>query len=509
MVELNEFGQMIFLDRYALKDTEHKTLAEGDLVLAVRDRGSYQKEIGHILKILPDCYEVQFSDGSVHTFFHASELDKPLELDISETFTRVAKAVAEAEEDLNMRPVYQDQFFDIMNDGYFIPAGRILSGAGAPGGLTLYNCYVIPSPKDSRGGIIDTLKIMVEIMSRGGGVGINLSSLRPKGAYVKGVNGRSSGSVSWGELYSSTTGLIEQGGSRRGALMLVLEDWHPDLLEFINAKKDSKRLVNSNISVGLSNKFMEAVQEDGDWVFEFPDTTHELYSTWDGDLESYKGPKIVYGTVPAKQVWNAICQSAWESAEPGVWFKTMSNIYSATDEKLIGVNPCGEQPLPAWGVCNLGSINLSKFATSNTSSIELMVNWNELRRVICTAVRFLDNVIDVTPYHFGQNRDQQIKERRIGLNTMGLAELLIKCGLKYGSEESLEFVGRLYEFISREAHWASAILAAEKGPCEAKFNYDGYYPGGSEFADYVSMHGMRNATLLTQAPNGTIGTMMG
>jgi ribonucleoside-diphosphate reductase alpha chain len=224
---------------------------------------------------------------------------------------------------------------EVAEDHSFVSAGVVVS-----------NCYVIDSPKDSRSGIIKTLSEMTEIMSRGGGVGINISSLRPRHSYVKGVNGRSSGSVSWGALYSFVTGLIEQGGSRRGALMLILNDWHPDVFDFINSKRQAGQITNANISVNVSDKLMAAIKADGDWELMFPDTGDAKYdSDWNGDLDGWraKGGKVIkYRTVKAREVWNAIIESAWASAEPGLWFGERSNkeSNSAYFNPLICTNPC-------------------------------------------------------------------------------------------------------------------------------------------------------------------------
>ncbi len=402
---------------------------------------------------------------------------------------------------------YSGMVFDIEveEDHSFVSAGVVVS-----------NCYVIPSPKDSRRGIVDTLSQMMEIMSRGGGVGINVSSLRPRHSYVKGVNGRSSGSVSWGALYSFVTGLIEQGGSRRGALMLILNCWHPDVLEFINAKRDMGKITNANISVGITDKFMDAVHADADWDLIFPDTSDPDYETmWDGNLDKWLAadkPVVVHKTVKAREIWNSIIESAWASAEPGVFFIERANKMSNSwyyDAGYLGcTNPCGEQPLPGYGVCNLGAINLSKFVRDGD------VAWDDLGKAVRYSVRFLDNVIDATPYFFDENYAQQKAERRVGLNTMGLAEMLIRLGIRYGSEESVQFIDRLYRFISSEAYHASADIAAEKGPFPMfdaeKFLQSGYMQAMPEdVREAVRQKGMRNVTLLTQAPNGTTGTLVG
>lgn len=425
---------------------------------------------------------------------------------------RVAKAIANKEDD---RDKWVREFTWLMNDWRFVPAGRILSGAGAIGDKTLYNCYVLPSPHDSRGGIFDTLRQMAEIMSRGGGVGLNLSSLRPSGAKVVGVNGKSNGAVSWGGLYSYTTGLISQGGSRRGALMLVLEDWHPDILEFVNVKRDNGKMTNTNLSVGISDEFMGALERGESWSLVFPDTTYPAYDEeWDGNLTAWqdKGyPVKCYATIPARDLWQAIADSACACAEPGVWFcghaRAMSN--SSYYNHIVGVNPCGEEPLPAWGVCNLGSINLSAFHDDSLEG----VNWIELRRAVRAGVRFLDNVIEVTPYYFEENERQQKQERRLGLGTMGLADLLIKRGLVYGGEGALDFTERLYRFIAIEAYEASIDLAIERGSFPA-FDATQFVQGGfvrtlpEALRSKIARFGIRNVTLLTAAPTGTTGTMI-
>ncbi|MBL8146046.1 MAG: hypothetical protein JNL34_06655 [Anaerolineae bacterium] len=779
---------------------------------------------------------------------------------------------------------------EVAEDHSFVSAGVVVS-----------NCYVVPSPRDSRRGIIDTLSQMTEIMSRGGGVGINISSLRPRHSYVKGVNGRSSGAVSWGALYSFVTGLIEQGGSRRGALMLILDDWHPDVFDFINSKRTAGKITNANISVGVSDRLMDAVKADADWELMFPDTHAPNYDAdWDGNVEQWianGGATQVYRTVKAREVWNAIIESAWTSAEPGVFFRERYNkesnswyfapiiatnpcvtgetlvstengymqarnlqvgmkirtpaglhpiekIYNngiqkifrvefsdggslecTADHKLkvvrgkkyewvaaqnlqtgdkvlvmpneafnsprrlpeeairyiekrhlnvadihdrrlglmvgtvlgdgslrkmksrnsyayvcsiafgvreqawlevvqghledmgvhstlnrsakdfpvgdgtvvthqalrlypyklgtllakIGVplnlhapqkyipdalmsldreflagvldglfstdgnvslkrdnpllrfttsseklaqqvrllllqfgihgriyhterdldlqydgrsmagtgvkydlvimnegiarfyseiglsNPdkaarlkdaaenwhfngaswlasvvsvedtgrqeevydvfepntitwvtngyvsldCGEQGLPGFGVCNLGAINLAKFYDEARNDVA----WDDLDRAVRYATRFLDDVIDSTPYFFDENRQQQLGERRVGLNNMGLAELLIRLGVRYGSDESVALIDKLYGFIARASYETSVELAAEKGAFPQfdaeKFLQSGFMQSMPEdVRQKVRQNGIRNVTLLTQAPTGTTGTMV-
>ncbi|MGE4583021.1 MAG: adenosylcobalamin-dependent ribonucleoside-diphosphate reductase [Sphaerochaeta sp.] len=510
--ELSGLGRKIFLDRYALKDVKKQTLKIGDVVVAVSNPKTGQREIGVVTELgLDDAITVKLDDGVI-LHVKREDVDKPLETDPAQMLARVAKGIA-SQEKPEVRKQWEKEFNWLLEDWKFVPGGRILTGAGTDQNLTYFNCYVIPSPKDSRGGIIASLGQMTEIMSRGGGVGMNISSLRPRHSYVKGVNGRSSGSVSWGGLFSFVTGLIEQGGSRRGALMLILNVWHPDILDFINSKREMGRITNANISVGITDDFMAAVRSDGDWETYFPDTSDPDYnSKWDGDIAKWQkdGHKVVvYQKLKAKKIWEAIVESAWASAEPGVFFidrynKMSNSWYYST---IQSTNPCGEQGLPPWGVCNLGSINLSQFVQHKK------VLYEDLGRTVRAAVRFLDDVIDDTPYFFDENKKQQLSERRIGLGTMGLADMLIKMELAYGSEESLKFIEELYKFICVEAYTESSDLAKEKGSFPL-FDAEKLLQSGfmvqlpEDIREKVRTQGLRNVTLLTQAPTGTTGTMV-
>jgi ribonucleoside-diphosphate reductase alpha chain len=895
--QLTALGEKIFLDRYALKDGKKESVAVGDVVIVAVNKETGQREIATVTALQGRTVTVELRDGQTIER-PLEQLDKPLETRPEQMLDRVAQGIA-AVEAPNKQTEWQQKFRWLLDDWKFVPGGRILTAAGTDQNLTFYNCYVIPSPQDSRGGIMTTLTQMTEIMSRGGGVGINISSLRPHHAYVKGVNGRSSGAVSWGELYSFVTGLIEQGGSRRGALMLIMNVWHPDVLEFINSKRMMGRITNANISIGITDDFMGAVKADGDWNLVFPDTGVPDYDElWDGNLTAWQAagkPVVVHKTVKARDIWNSIIESAWASAEPGVFFverynklsnshyfapilctnpcttgdtlvstehgyvrardlrvgmqirtpaglKPIEKIYNngvqriyrvefsdggylecTADHKLkvvrdkkyewvavsnlrqgdkvlvsaneafglrrnlpaeamayikkrdlrladyydrslgfvvgvvmgdgtlrkltsrnsysyqcriafgaheeewfnqfvslmdrmnihtlrtteekdiltsdgtvvthaavrlhcyklatllvkIGLRPnlkapdkiipetflqmekeflagildglfstdgsvllkqdnpmlrfhtasyelaqqvrllllqfgihgriytatraedleydgrsmvgtgvkydlvvmnegiarfyaeiglshpekgqrlkeiaenwhfiggtwtasvisvqdtereeevydlyepntltwitngyvsfdCGEQGLPAWGVCNLGALNLARFVTDG------QVDWPTLGQAVRYAVRFLDNVIDATPYFFEENKQQQLSERRVGLGTMGLAEMMIRLKIRYGSPASVEFLDQLYRFIASEAYLASAEYAAEKGAFPMfeteKFLQSGFMQGmPEEVRAAIRRQGIRNVTLLTQAPTGTTGTMV-
>ncbi|MFA5133649.1 MAG: adenosylcobalamin-dependent ribonucleoside-diphosphate reductase [Patescibacteria group bacterium] len=407
-----------------------------------------------------------------------------------EMWRRVAKNLSLVEKTEAETIVSERKFYEMLENFKFVPGGRILSGAGVMGQRTFYNCFVIPSPEDSRGGIMNSVTTMAEIMARGGGVGVNISSLRPKGSYVKGVNGKASGAVSFGGLYSYVTGLITQGGSRRGALMLMLNDDHPDIEEFITIKRTMGVITNANLSVCISDKLMEAVKDDRDWDL-----------VW---------KEKVYKTVRARYLWDLICESAWASGEPGIFFIDRANKNSNTwyFEKLISTNPCGEQPLSAWAVCNLGSLNLSEFVKSGT------VDWTLMSHTIRQAVHFMDNVIDTTEYFYPENAESQKKIRRIGLGTMGLADMLIKLKIRYGSEDAIAFCEKLYSFIRDEAYRASIDLARRRGAF-ASFDKDKYLQGEfiktlpQDIRDGIAQYGIRNAMLLTQAPTGTTSLLSG
>ena len=463
--EWNEQRQAVFVDRYALRDTN-----------------------GKLLEHTPD-----------------------------EMFRRVANALGRDEDEA-------ENFYQLMRSWKFLPGGRILAGVGSGHEVTYFNCFTIPvEPKDpkngrdSRDAIMNTIATMLEINSRGGGVGINWSVLRPRGSYVKGVGGTSSGSVSWMLAANGVAAQVEQGGTRRAALMFMLADWHPDILEFIEVKKSRDKMQHANLSVAVSEAFMDAVKNDRMWNLEFPDISNPNYdAVWDGDLTKWKlmgYPTVVYREIPARELWQKICYAAWDNAEPGVVFLERYNNeygcrYNAT---IIATNPCGELGLEPYGVCCLGALNLVAFYRKVTNDVD----YNELFDAVCMAVRFLDRVIDVNPYFLDQNKEQALKLRRIGLGTMGLADLLILKGLRYGSDKAVEFTKKLYKEIAIAAYRASAALAEEFGPFPA-FDAEKYLKHSTFikrlpeiWQDHIKTYGLRNATLLAQAPTGTTSILAG
>ncbi len=443
------------------------------------------------------------------------EQGNPLEKTPEEMWKRVAKGIASVEKTAALRSKWEKKFYDLMEGFKFLPGGRILAGAGTGFDVTYFNCFVIPNPPDSRGGIMQNLTEMIEIMAHGGGVGLNLSGLRPRGSRVKKVNGFSSGPINWAELYSlATKDIVQQGGSRRGALMLMLHDWHPDIEEFITVKQDLTKINGANLSVCVSDKFMEAVKNDKEWDLVYPDLDDPDYDKeWNGDLDEWKakGHKVkVYKTVKASYLWNLICEAAWRSAEPGLHFLERSNKRSNTwyFEKLIATNPCGEQPLGAWAVCNLGAMNLAAYVKDGEFDYE------SFGQDVHIAMRFMDNVIDDTHYFYEKNEKVAKDIRRTGLGILGLADALIKMKVRYGAEESLPILHKIFQTLRDNAYIASANLAKEKGPFP-KFDKEKYLEGyhikklPEEIRSLIRKNGIRNAVLLTIAPTGTTSLLSG
>ncbi|MDO8583298.1 MAG: adenosylcobalamin-dependent ribonucleoside-diphosphate reductase [bacterium] len=453
-------------------------------------------------KVFLDRYALKDKDGSL------------LEHTPEEMWQRVAGGIAQQEKP-QARKIWTKRFYDVMTDFKFVPGGRILSGAGTKYQVTYFNCFVIPSPKDSREGIVESLKQLIEIQSRSGGVGLNLSSLRPRGARVKKVNGTSSGPVTWAGLFSyATHDVVQQGGTRRGATMLMLWDWHPDIEEFITVKQDLSKINGANLSVCISDAFMEAVKKDADWNLVYPDLDDPKYDTkWDGDINSWKkiGGKVkVHKTVKAKFLWDLICTAAWRSAEPGLHFLERSNKRSNTYyfENLIATNPCGEQPLGAWAVCNLGAMNLAAYVKNSE------FDYKNFGLDVRVAMRFLDNVIDQTYYFFKENEKCAKDIRRTGLGIMGIGDALIKMKLRYGSKDSIPVIRKIFETLRDNAYEESSDIAKEKGAFP-KFNKTKYLQGyhiknlPQSLQKKIAKQGIRNAVLLTIAPTGTTSLVSG
>lgn len=466
--------------------------------------------------------------------------NKTVESDFNQMWGRVAIAMSDESTDddgqINLSAPHYNEFFRILEDFKFVPGGRILAGAGVGTEQTFYNCYVIPvEPKqstlaakpnvgnDSREAIFDTISTMVDIMSRGGGVGINWSTLRPAGSYLSRVSGSSSGPVGWMDVASKAVGEVEQGGSRRGAAMFMIDDWHPDVLAFINAKRDLGKITNANVSVSISDEFMLAVRNDALWMLVYPDPRHEAYNReWDGDIHSWKSkgyPVNIVKSIRARVIWDAIIEGAWDNGEPGVVFLDRYNKQStgAGIERIIAVNPCGEQGLGAYSVCNLGSMNLAAYVETYDPDIGPTFRWDDFRHDTATAVRFLDSVIDRSFYWDDRSLEQQRLLRRIGLGVMGLADALIGLGLRYGSPDAVAFTEKVFQTMKDTAIETSIDLAEEKGPAEGFTPEVWQRPYLREFKlrtrtgafEGPRLPPLRNLFFLTQAPTGTTSILAG
>ncbi|WP_406944377.1 vitamin B12-dependent ribonucleotide reductase [Halobacillus sp. SY10] len=619
-------SRLVMLDRYAFKDTEKLTLAEGDfVVLTVKDDPKFPaRGFGFIHSIDWQSHQaiVRVEDEFVNVLEHEEErktglikrnldtIDKPLEVFYEQIALRNASGLSEVETDPEKKQQSFNDFYEELSGLNFIPAGRVLYGAGSQTDVTYFNCYVMPYIQDSREGISDHRKQVMEIMSRGGGVGTNGSTLRPRNTLARGVNGKSSGSVSWLDDIAKLTHLVEQGGSRRGAQMIMLADWHPDILEFIISKMQNTRilrflientedesikqlakdklkftpltetekdlyqsvvnykyiqgqggftdqsiqeaeeklhlggnytvhnsefLTGANISVCITNEFMEAVENDADYDLRFPDVENytaeemEIYNEeWhqSGDVREWEARGFgvrTYRKVKASELWNLINICATYSAEPGIFFidnaneKTNATAYG---QKVVATNPCGEQPLAPYSVCNLAAVNLANVADKERKQVD----FEKLKKTVRRGVRMQDNVIDATPYFLEENKVQALGERRIGLGVMGLHDLLIYCETTYGSEEGNQLVDEIFEAIATTAYRESIELAKEKGSfpfltgktdaetkeLRERFIQTGYMKEMPEdIRQDVLAYGIRNSHLLTVAPTGSTGTMVG
>ncbi|MCR8969900.1 vitamin B12-dependent ribonucleotide reductase [Facklamia sp. 7083-14-GEN3] len=619
-------SRMVMLDRYSFKDTAKKTLKAGDLVvLTVKPDPSYPaRGIGIVQKLdweknqaavlLEEEYrgnldtEAERLSGIITRSIDS--LDKPLEIYYEQIAHRNAVGLAEIESTKEKQESSFKAFYNQLSNLNFVPAGRVLYGAGSQTDVTYFNCYVMPFVPDSREGIADHRKEVMEIMSRGGGVGTNGSTLRPRNTLARGVNGKSSGSVSWLNDIAQLTHLVEQGGSRRGAQMIMLADWHPDIIEFIISKMQNPRilrylieqtedeliqklaqeklkfvpltpndqimhetiaaygnkegfggfnsdiiehskailrdkgtyevhnenfLTGANISVTITSEFMEAVENNLDWDLRFPDVEHytkkemHAYNTqWHqvGDVRDWEemGYAVrTYRSIPARELWKLINICATYSAEPGIFFIDNANKDTnakAYGQKVVATNPCGEQPLAPYSVCNLAAINLANMANKDDQS----VNFEKLKETVRVGVRMQDNVIDATPYFLASNRQQALGERRIGLGVMGLADLLIYTNQRYGSASGNKLIDKVFQTIAVTAYETSIDLAKEKGSFpfligstdeETKKLRQNFISTGymqklpKHIHQGILEHGIRNSHLLTVAPTGSTGTMVG
>ncbi|HSU07062.1 MAG TPA: adenosylcobalamin-dependent ribonucleoside-diphosphate reductase [Acetobacteraceae bacterium] len=414
----------------------------------------------------------------------------PLDRTIEDTWRRVAEALAAAE---TAPARWVEPFYQALTDFRFLPAGRILSGAGSDRRVTLFNCFVMGTIPDDLGGIFAHLREAALTMQQGGGIGYDFSSLRPKGAPVKGVGADASGPLSFMDVWDSMCRTIMSAGARRGAMMATLRCDHPDIEAFIAAKREPGRLRNFNLSVLVTDPFMVAVDQDTDWPLMFAGQ--------------------VYRTVRARAMWDSITRATYDYAEPGVIFidriNTANNL--AYCETIHATNPCGEQPLPPYGACLLGSINLARLVRDPFTA-GASIDHDELSELTAVAVRMLDNAIDVSGFPLAEQRQEAIAKRRIGLGITGLADALMMTGLRYGSPDAVAQAAQWAELISHAAYCASCDLAAEKAAFPL-FDRDAYLSGKTVQAlptaihDRIAANGIRNALLTSIAPTGTISLL--
>lgn len=604
-------SRLVMLDRYSQKDRNLKTIGVGDIVVTIvkEDPKFPSRGIGQVISIdkaaetciieLEEEFRASLENtteaetGQIKRPFR--QVDKPLELYYEQIAKRVGQSLASTEHTDELKAKYSAIFAEQLANMNVVPAGRVLYGAGSGTQVTYFNCFVMPFIGDSRGGISNHRKEVMEIMSRGGGVGTNGSTLRPKGAPAKGVGGKSSGAVSWLNDIANLTHLVEQGGSRRGAQMIMLADWHPDIVEFIISKMQNAKVLRwlienskdeqirkeaekkikfvhfnrieremyealsenksapvhvveyarekladggtlevqnpeflsgANISVTLTREFMDAVKKDGNFDLRFPDLenfTKEEKEVYDlrwheiGDVREWAEmgfPVKTYRTIKARDLWDLISFCATYSAEPGIFYIDNANDMTnakAYGQKVVATNPCGEQPLAAYSVCNLAAINLANFVDKKTGE----VLFQDLARSVAITIRMQDNVIDDTPYFLEPNKNQALGERRIGLGVMGLHDLLIWARKRYGSKESIVTIDQVFKTIAESAYKTSIELAKEKGSFPFLTSREAFVKTGymkemsEEIRQGVLDHGIRNSHLLTIAPTGSTGTMVG
>ncbi|MBX6321285.1 MAG: adenosylcobalamin-dependent ribonucleoside-diphosphate reductase [Rhodospirillaceae bacterium] len=416
----------------------------------------------------------------------------PLDGTIEDTWRRIARSLAEGEAE-GAREQWAERFYRAMEGFRFLPAGRILAGAGAARKVTLFNCFVMGTIPDDMSGIFEHLREAALTMQQGGGIGYDFSTLRPRGAPVRGVGADASGPLSFMDVWDAMCRTIMSAGYRRGAMMATMRCDHPDIEAFIDAKREPGRLRMFNLSVLVTDAFMTAVKEDAPWPLAFGGTTFKV--------------------VRARDLWDRIMRATYTYAEPGVIFidriNRRNNLYYC--ETIYATNPCGEQPLPPYGACLLGSINLAALVREPFTEAA-HIDTDELAELTAVAVRMLDNAIDVSNFPLPQQRAEAQAKRRIGLGVTGLADALIMCGARYGSAASVALTEGWMAAIRRAAYLASAALAAEKGAFPL-YDEAAYLAGETvreleeDVRAAIRAHGVRNALLTSVAPTGTISLL--
>ncbi|MGJ8629284.1 MAG: adenosylcobalamin-dependent ribonucleoside-diphosphate reductase [Sulfitobacter sp.] len=417
---------------------------------------------------------------------------KARDVTVEDTWRRIARDLAQVEDDTSG---WEEKFYTALEDFKYLPAGRITAGAGTARRVTLFNCFVMGTVPDSMGGIFDMLKEAALTMQQGGGIGYDFSTIRPKGADVLGVSADASGPLSFMDVWDAMCRTIMSAGSRRGAMMATMRCDHPDVEDFIAAKSDPARLRMFNMSVLITDPFMDAVKADETWELVF-------------------GGKV-YRTIQARDLWNRIMQATYDFAEPGVIFIDRINAANNLNycETIAATNPCGEQPLPPYGACLLGSINMARLVADpfeDAAHLDL----DALNDLVATAVRMMDNVVDVSKFPLPEQEFEAQQKRRIGLGVTGLADALLMVGQRYGSDAAAAQTEEWLKAIARAAYLASVELAKEKGAFPL-FDADKYLASGTmlqmddDVRDAIRKHGIRNALLTSIAPTGTISLYAG
>ena len=415
-----------------------------------------------------------------------------LEQTVQDTWHRIAKALSEVETEPKK---WETIFYNALTDFKFLPAGRITAGSGTKRNVTLFNCFVMGVIPDSMSGIFDMLKEAALTMQQGGGIGYDFSTIRPKGSLVKGIAADASGPVSFMDVWDSMCRTIMSAGSRRGAMMATMRCDHPDIEEFIAAKSDSQKLRMFNLSVLVTDAFMDAVKKGEDWKL--------IYNN------------KVYSVIKAADLWDQIMRATYNFAEPGVIFIDRINATNNLSycETITATNPCGEQPLPPYGACLLGSINLAKLVEQPFDK-NAYLDVSQLEDLVSTAVRMMDNVIEVSQFPLEAQKLEAKNKRRIGLGVTGLADALLMVGLRYGSDEAVKKTEKWMKTIARSAYNASINLAEEKGAFPL-FDPEKFIVSGKmiqmdeDVKQAVHKFGIRNALLTSIAPTGTISLYAG
>ena len=460
-------------------------------------------------------FETDIARHIWETKYRYVEGNDVVDANIEDTWWRVARELASVEH--HDRAGWRSQFRDVLHDFRFLPGGRIQAGAGTNRRVTLFNCFVMGRIEDSMDGIFEALKEGALTMQAGGGVGYDFSTLRPRRTYARDTGNIASGPISFMRIWDAMCATVLSTGARRGAMMATLRCDHPDIDAFVTAKQDARELRHFNCSVLVTDAFMEAVERDDDWPLVFPaaqlpdDRGTTVMRTWPGSAGEV--PCRVVRTVRASDLWRQLMRATYDYAEPGVLFidriHEQNNLHYC--ERIIASNPCGEIPLPAYGACDLGSINLTRFVSrpfTNDAHLDL----EGVAQLVPTAVRMLDNVIDASRFPIPAQAEQARRTRRIGLGFTGLGDALAMLGLHYAGDPAREMAARIMRIIRDAAYRASVQLAREKGPFPL-FEADAFLQTPAlgtlppELRDAIARHGIRNSHLTAIAPTGTISLL--